>query len=224
MPLLGTGIAAGLAGGVVAVRVALTIPGRMGREPRKRSPVWWGLAYVVGGLYGALIAATVNRWAVLPAFLVFGVATLALALIDLDHQLIPNRVLFPSLGVGAALLLVGSLVEANPGAWLRGAAGGTVYFAGLLVVGLTARGGFGMGDVKLALLLGLFLAYVGWGTLAVGAVLAVLLGGVASIALLVSRQGSRKAKFAYGPYLVLGAWMALIWGETIVDWYLGSAT
>jgi len=203
------------------VRIALTIPGRMGSEHRKRSLLWWGVAYVVGGLYGASIAVAVDRWAVLPAYLVFGAATLALALIDLDHQLIPNRVLFPFLAVGAALLLVGALVEADSGAWLRGAAGAIAYFAGLLVVGLAARGGFGMGDVKLALLLGLFLAYVGWGTLAVGAVLAILLGGVASVAVLVSRRGGRNAKFAYGPYLVLGAWIAVILSEEIIDWYLG---
>ena len=96
------------------------------------------------------------------------------------------------------------------------------YFAFLLIVGLVARGGFGMGDVKLALLLGLFLGYLGWGELALGAVLAILLGGVASILILVFTSKGRDAKFAYGPYLVAGAWIAVLWGERVIDWYLGT--
>ena len=102
---------------------------------------------------------------------------------------------------------------------LRGVLGAVIYFLLLLIVGLVARGGFGMGDVKLALLLGLFLGFASWDSLGVGAVLAIVLGGVASLLLLVARR-SRKSKFAYGPFLVLGAWIAMAWGTQIADWYL----
>lgn len=217
------GTAGGLAGAVVAVWLAQTIPRRMGLDPKNRSVVWWSLACLIGTFYGGLVAArtTADHGWLLPAFLVFGAATLALALIDLDYQLIPNRVLFPSLGIAGVLLTVGTFAEGEWDALLRGALGAIAYFAGLLVVALVARGGFGMGDVKLALLLGLFLAYVGWSTLIVGSVLAILLGGIVSILLLLTRKNSRQTKFAYGPYLVVGAWIALIWGQEIIDWYLG---
>ena len=56
-----------------------------------------------------------------------------------------------------------------------------------------------------------------------GAVIAILLGGVASVALLLFTHRGRHAKFAYGPYLVAGAWIALLWGERILDWYLGRS-
>jgi leader peptidase (prepilin peptidase)/N-methyltransferase len=143
-------------------------------------------------------------------------------LIDLDHQLIPNRVLFPATAVTAALLVLGALLDGLAGDLLRAAAGGLGYFAFLLVVAIVARGGFGMGDVKLAFLLGLMLAFVSWGALLVGMIGSILLGGVASGLLLAFGRKGRKAKFAYGPYLVVGAWVALAWGQQIAEWYRGG--
>jgi leader peptidase (prepilin peptidase)/N-methyltransferase len=192
----------------------------MGIEDRPRPPWWWGIAAGVGGLYGWLVADALTSRAVIPAFIVFGSATLALTLIDLDHQLIPNRVLFPAIGIAGVLLTIGAIADGALAALLRGVAGGGAYFVGLLAFALVARGGFGMGDVKLALLLGLFIGYIGWGELALGAVLAVLLGGIASALLLASRIKGRDARFAYGPYLVAGAWVSIIWGERILEWYL----
>ena len=214
------GVGLGIVGALVAVSLAQNIPTRMDREPRRRSAWWWGVAIALGGAYGGLTAAAIAPWPVLLAFLTFGGATLALGLIDLDHQLIPNRVLFPSLGVAGLLLTIGALTDGAGGALLRGLAGAAAYFLGLLLFALLARGGFGMGDVKLALLLGLFLAYLGWGELALGSILAVLLGGIASALLLVTGIMKRDSKFAYGPYLIVGSWVAIIWGEHILDWYL----
>ena len=77
-----------------------------------------------------------------------------------------------------------------------------------------------MGDVKLALLLGLFLGFFGWDQLGVGVILAILLGGLVSVLLLVFSNRGRRSKFAYGPFLVAGAWIALFWGQQIADWYL----
>lgn len=218
-----TGLVGGVVAGLAAVWLARTVPGRMELEERSRQLWWWGSAIALGAFYGWQVASTVPA-GVLLAFLVFGAATLGLALIDLDHQLIPNRVLFPALAVAAPLLAIGSIVEGSGSDFLRGLAGGFVYFVFLLVVGLVARGGFGMGDVKLALLLGLFLGFLGWGELGVGAILAILLGGVASIMVLVFTKKGRDSKFAYGPYLVAGAWVAVLWGELIMDWYLGTGS
>lgn len=217
---LALGVGLGIAGALVAVWLAQDIPARMDRERRQRSAWWWGLAVAVGGAYGGLTASAIAPWPVLLAFLTFGGATLALGLIDLDHQLIPNRLLFPAMGIAGLLLTTGALADGAGGALLRGLAGAAAYFVGLLLFALVARGGFGMGDVKLALLLGLFLAYIGWGELALGSILAVLLGGVASALLLATRVMKRDSKFAYGPYLIVGSWVAIIWGEQILEWYL----
>ena len=219
--LLVASAAGGVAVGLAAVQLAKVIPLRMEVSPRDRPQWWWALATLIGTGFGVAFAVTVGTWALLAAFLLFGAATLGIALIDLDHQLIPNRVLFPALGAGLVLLALTSAIESDWSSLLRGLAGGTAYFLILLFVGLVARGGFGMGDVKLTLFLGLYLGYLGWGVLVVGSTLAILLGGIASILLLVFTRRGRDGKFAYGPYLVAGAWISLLWGETLLDWYLG---
>ena len=216
------GALAGIACGGFGVWLARTIPPRMELEDRNRPRWWWALAVALGGVLGWLLANAVDSWALLPAYLVFGAATLALALIDLDHQLIPNRVLFPATGLFAGLLLIGGAIEGEWAGLFRAVLAGIAYFAFLLVVAIVARGGFGMGDVKLAFLLGLAAGFRSWGALVVGIVLAILLGGVVSGLLLLFGAKGRKAKFAYGPYLVLGAWVAVIWGQRITDWYLGT--
>ncbi len=159
---------------------------------------------------------------ILPAYWAFIVVTMALALIDIDHKLIPNRVLFPGLAVTAPLLLMGALADGHPGWWLRGVAGGAGYFVGLLALALIApRGGLGMGDVKLALLLGLFLGYLGWEHVVLGAFVAILLGGLVSVVLLATRRKGRRDTIPFGPYLVAGAYLTIAWGDQILDWYLG---
>ncbi|MCP3996450.1 MAG: prepilin peptidase [bacterium] len=209
----------GVGGGFAAVYLAKVIPMKMGVSDRPRSDGWWATAVLVGGVFGWLTASSFG-WALLPAIAVFGSATLALTLIDQDHQLIPNRVLFPAMGIAAVLLVVGSIADGDGRQLIQAGIGAVAYFAVLLIVALIARGGFGMGDVKLALLLGLFLGYRGRDSLAVGFMLAILLGGVASILVLIFTRKGKGSKFAYGPYLVLGSWIALFWGSTIADWYL----
>ena len=222
IPLQIAGAIGGAACALVAIRLAQVVPGRMELEARPRPQWWWITAALVGVAYGWVVANAFASWALLPALLVFTATTLGLALIDLDHQLIPNRVLFPATAVTVALLVLGALVDGVAGDLFRAAAGGLGYFAFLLLVAIVARGGFGMGDVKLAFLLGLMLAFASWGALLVGVIGSILLGGVASGLLLAFGRKGRKAKFAYGPYLVLGAWVALAWGQRIADWYTGS--
>lgn len=158
---------------------------------------------------------------VTPAYWWFAGVTIVLVLTDLDHQRIPNRILFPGLAVGAALLSAGALVDGDPGDLLRALGGGAGYFALLFVIAIVARGGFGFGDVKLAALLGLFLAYRSWETLVVGVFAAFFTGGVVAVGLMATRRAGRKDAIPFGPALVVGAYVALVWGDAIAEWYLG---
>lgn len=167
------------------------------------------LTYSIFGLVG-----------VLPAYLWFVGVTVALTLTDLDHKLIPNRILFPSSGVALVLLGGGALVDGQLVDYGRAIVGGVAYFAALLIVALIARGGFGFGDVKLAAFLGLYATYIGWGQLVVAIVLPFVVGGVISIFLLVTRIKGRKDAIPFGPYMVIGAYLAVYAGHTIIDWYL----
>ena len=178
---------------------------------------------IVEAVTGLLFAVTVLiigvAW-VLPAYLWFASVTIVLILTDLDHKRIPNRILYPGTVVGLVLLAGGGLLDGGAGDLGRGALGGVFYFSGLLVLALIARGGFGFGDVKLAFMLGLFLAFRGWEHLLVGIFLAFFIGGVIAIALLLTRKKGRKDAVPFGPSLVLGAWIGIAYGLEIAEWYL----
>jgi leader peptidase (prepilin peptidase)/N-methyltransferase len=180
---------------------------------------------IVEAATAALFGATVLVIGVepeLPGYLWFAGTTLTLALTDIDVHRLPNRILYPATVVGAVLLLVAAVVDGDLGSFGRAVAGGAFYFVLFLVLALLARGGFGMGDVKLAFFLGLFLTYQSWDVLGAGIALGIGVGGVWAIALLVARRASRKAKIAFGPAMILGAYLALTFGQELADWYLGG--
>jgi leader peptidase (prepilin peptidase) / N-methyltransferase len=157
---------------------------------------------------------------VLPAHLFMVAVTSILVVTDLDHFRIPNRVLFPGTAVAALLLSVGALADGD-GQRLPGALIGAVAYYGLLFLVFLAAGGrgFGFGDVKLAALLGLFTAYHTWQTLALALAATAALGGLPAMVLLLLGKG-RKAEIPYGPPLILGAWVAIIFGSSFFAWYL----
>lgn len=167
-------------------------------------------------LLGVLLGAS---W-VVPAYWWFAAVAITLTLTDLDVQRIPNRILFPGTVVAAMLLATGSALDGELGSLARAGGGAGAYFGLLFIVALVARGGFGFGDVKLAVLLGGFLAYRSWEALVVGIFAAFLIGGVVAAVLLITRRAGRKSAIAFGPSMVAGAAVALAWAAPIADWYL----
>ena len=171
-------------------------------------------------LMAAVGLAVPTVW-VVPAYWWFVAVVVLLTVTDLDTKLIPNRILGPGTAIGAGLLVIGGLAS---GAWddlLRAGVAGAIYFAVMLMLGLVARGALGFGDVKLAFLLGIFAGYLGWGHLLVAALGSFILGGLVSILLLVTRRASRKDFIPFGPFMVGAALIAVIFGDAIIDWYLG---
>ena len=174
---------------------------------------------VTGVLFAGTFVVIGANW-VLPAYLFFVATTVALVLTDLDHKRIPNRILYPATVIAVVLLVAGAAADGTLSAIPRAVAGGGIYFGLLLIIALLARGGFGMGDVKLAFLLGTFLAFPSWDTLGAGIFLAFLIGGLASVLLLITKRKSRKDAIPFGPPLIVGAWIAVVWGRQLVEWYL----
>lgn len=186
------------------------------REPTARRAAV--VQVVFATLCGATAAASDTNWVVV-GYVWFAGVTLTLTITDMDMKLIPNRILFPSTGVGLGLLAIGALADGDLSSLPRAVAGGAAYFGFLLLVAVIARGGFGMGDVKLAVLLGLFTAYQGWPPLVVAVLGAFVLGGAVSILLLVFRIKGRKDAIPFGPYLVAAAYIAIAAGSEIADRY-----
>ena len=128
----------------------------------------------------ALLAWRFGATAELPAYVLLGIFAVPLARIDMVHHLLPNRLVGPLLAAGFALLGVAALAAGAAGDLLRGAAGSVILFVFYLILALTSRNGLGMGDVKLAAPLGLYLGYLGWSQLFYGGALAFVAGGLAS--------------------------------------------
>jgi leader peptidase (prepilin peptidase) / N-methyltransferase len=136
-------------------------------------------------------------------------------LIDLDHRIIPNKLMLIGTVVSLALVLLTHPSSLTEHLIAAGAAGGF-----LLVAALAYPGGMGMGDVKLAGVLGLFLGR------AVGpAMLVALVSGTVVGAVIIARKGAkegRKTAIPFGPYLAFGGLVGLFAGGAIVDWYLDT--
>lgn len=194
-----------------------------GRCPACQAPVGrrvWAAAMLGGVAAGGAVVVT-GVTPLLPAYLLFALATAVLVLTDVEAKLIPNRVLYPATGAFALLLAGGALADGTASGLGRAALGAAGYFAVLLVVALLARGGFGLGDVKLAVLLGMATAFPGWRVLAAAAMFTALLGGIPAIVLLATGRARRDTELPYGPAMIFGAWIALAVGQATLDWYLG---
>ena len=158
----------------------------------------------------------------LPAYLYLTAVAIALTLIDIDVHRLPNAIVLPSYVVGAILLTTASLIEGNDGQLLRAAIGCAVLFAFYFALILVYPAGMGFGDVKLAGVLGMYLAWLGWAELAVGSFLGFLCGGLAGVALLVVGTAGRKSKIPFGPHMLVGAFLAIFFADPIGGWYLNT--
>lgn len=157
----------------------------------------------------------------LAAFLYLMAIGVSLTLIDLDTHTLPNRIVLPAYIVLPLLLLAASTVSGDWAAALRGLIGLVVLGFVYLALALAVPGGMGLGDVKLAGVLGFVLAYLGWGPLAVGSFGAFLLGGTFAIVLLVVRRAGRRSGIPFGPWMLAGAWLGIAVGAPVWDLYLG---
>ncbi|UDF14681.1 prepilin peptidase [Antiquaquibacter oligotrophicus] len=156
---------------------------------------------------------------VLVAFLALAAVSVSLALIDLDTSTLPNRIVVPALVTIAVLLAVAAALRGDPGAIIRALVGGAALFLFYLALALVSRGGMGMGDVKLAALLGLATAWVGWPALVVGAFAAFVLGGVFALVLLIARRVGRRSSVPFGPWMLAGAWIGIFFGDALWQGY-----
>ena len=178
---------------------------------------------LTGVAFAAVMAGAVfglyEPWA-LPALLFFAAVSIVVAFIDLDHHLILNVIIYPSLGITAVLLALASLLT---GDWMRmvhALIGAVVLGAFYLLLALVWAGGMGGGDIKLAVLIGLTLGWLGWPQLIVGAFAAFFVGGIISIVLLALHKVKLRGGIPFGPSMVIGAWIGIYAGALIANWYL----
>lgn len=182
------------------------------------------LAALAGALVVGAAASAVGPNTAMPAFVYIGAVGTVLALIDIEAHRLPDKLTLPSYPIVAVLLLIPAIADGQWGAYGRAWLGALAMFAFYLALALVYPAGMGMGDVKLAGVLGLGLGFLGWPYVIVGLFAAFLLGAVIGIALMIFGKAGRKTAVPFGPFMIAGAILAMVFAQELVDWYLLRAT
>jgi leader peptidase (prepilin peptidase)/N-methyltransferase len=165
-----------------------------------------------------VIHGVVFGWsALLVPRLVFACAMVVLFAIDLEHQLLPNAITLPGIVVGliASAVLPPGIVDALIGAAIGG---GVLWLIGEAYFRYSGQEGMGGGDVKMLAMIG---AFLGWKLVLVTLVLSSVAGSLIGLSVIVLRKGGMKYALPYGTFLALGALVASLAGDAIVNWYVG---
>jgi leader peptidase (prepilin peptidase)/N-methyltransferase len=185
-----------------------------------RSPL---VELLTGTAFGLLFFFIGPSWELAVAIFYFCLLVV-IFFIDLERELILNWLVYPAVVIALILSLFSEQISGSVltipsfGDALLGAGIGFVLF---LVIALVSRGGMGMGDVKMAALMG---AMLGYPVVLAAVFLAVIGGGLISVLLLVFKVKGRKEGIPFGPFLALGTLAALFWGRALIDWYLSFFT
>jgi leader peptidase (prepilin peptidase)/N-methyltransferase len=171
---------------------------------------------------GMLFALAYRRFELgtaLASALILLAGLVAITVIDLDHQIIPDVLSLPGITVGVLFSLAPDGIGWAPallGVLLGGGVFLVIIVASTLVIG---QAGMGVGDVKLGAMLG---AFLGWKLVLLSILLSVLLGGPLAATLLATGRKGRTDPIPFGPFLAVGGLISLFWGEAIVAWYFAQ--
>jgi leader peptidase (prepilin peptidase)/N-methyltransferase len=182
-------------------------------------------------LYRLVILATVvlfvgvalrfdGGWEV-PAYLVFFTCLVAITVIDFQLQIIPNRIVYPTIFAAVPLLALAALARGDWDRFGQAMLGATLAWLALLILHLISPAGMGFGDVRLSFVLGLFLGWIDLSHVIAGLFLGVLIIAVVGVLLAVLRLRSLQEHIAFGPFLAAGSSVAVFAGNAVIHWWTG---
>ncbi|WP_195909306.1 A24 family peptidase [Microlunatus sp. Gsoil 973] len=169
----------------------------------------------MSGLTGGFAAVIASNPVELITFVILAIGCGWLALVDLATYRLPNRLVLPLYGIAILGLGWNAIAAADPGRLLAAVITGAAILAGYFLLGL-ATGRLGLGDVKLAGLIGLTLGWAGVPQTVLGVLGGFAVGAAVAAGLLITRRTDRKADFPFGPSMIAGAVLGLIFGPTIL--------
>jgi leader peptidase (prepilin peptidase)/N-methyltransferase len=161
----------------------------------------------------------------LPFLLFFASAMIMITFIDLDFQIIPDKITLPGIAIGllSASFLLPDPFILQPSAFSLPIVGFKNSIAGIFLGGglfyliaVLSRGGMGGGDIKMMAMIG---AFMGWKGVLLTTFLGSLAGSIFGIFLMVFRGKGRKTKIPFGPFLAFGAVVTMFFGGEILKWY-----
>ena len=188
---------------------------------RAPSPRYAVVQVLTAATFGAVGLRLGADWAV-PAYLVLFASLLAISVIDLERNIIPNRIVYPTIFLSVPLLAVAAVAEGDLGRLGQALVGAAAAWAALLVIHLVSPAGMGFGDVRLSFVLGLFLGWLDLRLVLIGLFLGFLLGSVLGVLLVLLRLRGRRDHIPFGPFLAAGAALAVFFGDPLTDWWLGG--
>jgi leader peptidase (prepilin peptidase) / N-methyltransferase len=190
-------------------RLAVSPSGRCPACRARIGPPPLAVELVTAALFGAL-AARVHPPLVLAAACWLAGCGVPLAWIDAAVKRLPDALTAPAYAGTAGLLLLAAAVGGDWSDLLRAVLGGLALAAAYLALAVISRSAIGLGDAKLAASLGTLTAWPGWRTLIAGVFAGFLLGAVYGAGLLLSRRAHRKQNIPFGPFMIAGAFLALL--------------
>lgn len=188
---------------------------------------WWVMNHYIPEATDMMISSMSNLWgiiSIIAALCIFAASSVALSVIDYETQTLPTKIIYtaillilPLYGAGALLtdgLMIGDTL------WV-GILSSLSLFGFYFITWFIKPKAMGFGDVRLALLLGLVAGFIAWESVLFGGFAAFLLAGVFGIGLMIfNKAANRKTAIPFGPWMLIGMWIGIFWGEQVIDIYL----
>ncbi len=151
-------------------------------------------------------------------YIIFSSALIIIAFIDLNQQIVPDVISLPGIAIGFIISFFVPYISFIDSALGVLVGGGIILIIGMVGSVIFKKEAMGGGDVKLAAMIG---AFLGWRYIVISLFLGFFLGALAGIFLILSKIKSREDVVPFGPFIVLGSFITLLWGEKIISWYIG---
>ena len=177
-----------------------------------RSRRVWAVVLVTGALFGAM-AARLGADAVLPAYWLLVAGLVSIVAVDLEHHLVPNRLVYPLAALGAVLLSFATVLDGTPSRLGQAAVGGVLAFVSLGTLHLAQPRAIGYGDVRLGCVVAIFLGWLSLSLVLASFALALATAALVAVVLLISRRRGFGDRIAFAPFLALGPLLAMLLGS-----------
>jgi len=151
-------------------------------------------------------------------YIILSSALIIIAFIDLNEEIVPDVISLPGIVIGFIISFFVPYISFIDSALGIAVGGGLILIIGLGGSVIFKKEAMGGGDVKLAAMIG---AFLGWRYVIISLFLGFFLGALAGIFLILSKIKSREDAIPFGPFIVLGSFITLLWGEKIISWYIG---
>jgi len=190
------------------------------RECNTKISLRYPLVELLNGVFYALLLLRFGLHGYTIFYMVFISALIVITFIDLDYQIIPDVISLPGILIGLVMgifVLIDPFSRHDPLGMMNSIigllSGGGLFY----LIAILSKGGMGGGDIKMMGMLG---AILGWKGVLATTFLGSFTGSIVGITLMIAQKKGRKSKIPFGPFLALGAFITLLWGQELLNFYL----